>query len=196
MVVRKKTTPELKSERIPIDELQDVKRTPISVIADNIRSLDNVGLLFRLCDLARVEKLYLTGYTGYPKQTEDSRPKTIKERHSRRIEKTAVYAVPVQPWEYTLDAISLVKSLKEAGQTIIALEQTDKSVPYHKLAPSNYLLPLTIVLGHERHGVRQELLELADHVIDIPVLGSGNSHNVATACGIVLYHILEKTGRI
>lgn len=186
-MVKKKSTQDLVSERPTPETIGKLPRTPITVIADNIRSLDNVGLLFRLCELARIEKLYLTGYTGYP---------TFSERHKRHIEKTAVYAIPHQPWEYVEDPAPLVKKLKENNYHILALEQTDQSIPYHKLQPTHYNLPATILLGHEREGVRQELLELADTVVDIPILGLGNSHNVATACGIVLYKILEKTERI
>lgn len=202
-MVQKKTTQDLVSERPKPEELAQLPRTPITIIADNIRSLDNVGLLFRLCELARVEKLYLTGYTGYPKRPEDTRPKDIAARHQRRIEKTAVYAIPHQPWEYVEDPVPLIQKLKASGNQIIALEQTDNSIPYHKLSastadPPNWRasLPAALILGHEREGIRSELLELADTVIDIPILGLGNSHNVAVACGIVLYKILEQTGKI
>lgn len=183
-MVQKKSTQDLVSERPKPEALAKLPRTPITVIADNIRSLDNVGLLFRLCELAHVEKLYLTGYTGYP---------TFSERHRRRIEKTAVYAIPHQPWEYIQDPVPLVQNLQKQNYNILALEQTDQSTPYHT---ANYKLPATILLGHEREGIRQELLNLADTVIEIPILGLGNSHNVATACGIVLYDILAKTGKI
>lgn len=181
-MVQKKTTTDLINERLTPEEVAKLPRTPITIIADNIRSLDNVGLLFRLCELARVEKLYLVGYTGYP---------TFSDRHKRRIEKTAVYAVTPQPWEHVADPVPLVKELKQKGNQIIALEQTNESQPYHTI---HYSLPTTLIVGHEREGVRQELLDLADTLIEIPILGLGNSHNVATACGIVLYHILEKTG--
>lgn len=195
-MVQKKTTKDLVNERPTPEELAKLPRTPITVIADNIRSLDNVGLLFRLCELARVEKLYLTGYTGYPKREEDTRPKDIAERHQRRIEKTAVYAIPHQPWEYVEDPTPLVQKLKQSGHQVIALEQTDKSQPYHKLKAKSYKLPATLILGHEREGIRPELLELANTIIEIPILGLGNSHNVAVACGIVLYKILEQTKQI
>ncbi|HLD25520.1 MAG TPA: TrmH family RNA methyltransferase [Candidatus Andersenbacteria bacterium] len=185
---RKKTTEELVGERVAFAKAtahQD--RTPINIIADNIRSLDNVGLLFRLCELIRAEHLYLTGYTGYPGQS---------ERHTQRIGKTSVYAIPHQPWSHIEDPIPLVHKLKQAGNKIIALEQTDKSVPYNKLLLTDYYLPLTLILGHEREGVRQELLDLADAIIEIPILGLGNSHNVTISAGIVLYHILAKTGKL
>lgn len=183
-MVLKKTTDQLVQERPDSSTLQTLPRSPINVVVDNIRSLDNVGLLFRLCELARVEKLYLTGYTGRP---------GFNERHTRRIEKTAVYAVPYQPWEYIEDPVPLVRDLKENGSKIISLEQTTDSVAYHEV---EYQLPLTLIIGHERQGVRQELLDLSDLLIDIPILGMGNSHNVATATGIVLYEMLRKTGQI
>lgn len=186
-MVRKKTTTELVGERPTPEQLATLPRTPIAVIADNLRSLDNVGLLFRLCELVRAEHLYLTGYTGYPGQS---------ERHTKRIAKTAVYAVAHQPWSHHPDPVPLVKELKEKGYCIHALEQTDQSIPYHKLQTTNYSLPTVLILGHEREGVRQELLELADHIIEIPILGLGNSHNVAIAAGIVLYHILDKTDNL
>lgn len=192
----KKTTQELVKQRPDPEELKNLPRTPINVVMDNIRSLDNVGLVFRLCELARVNKLYLAGYTGYPRQDKDSRPEQVIDRHDHRIRKTAVYAVPHQPWEYVEDPLPLVETLKKEGNTIITLEQTDTSVAYNALSTQEYALPVTIIIGHERLGVRQELVDISDHVIEIPILGLGNSHNVATSCGIILYHILEKTGKI
>lgn len=188
---RKKTTAELVSERPSPEELAGLPRTPISVVVDNVRSLDNVGLIFRLCETARVERLYLTGYTGYPAVEKDTRPRAVIDRHQRRIEKTAVYALPHQPWEYVEDAVTLVSDLKAKGAHVVALEQTESSIPYHQ---ADYTLPMVLVVGHERRGVRDELLALANEVVEIPILGLGNSHNVATATGIVLYRALEKTG--
>jgi len=187
VIHKKKTTEELVGERPSSAELSKLPRTSISVVADNLRSLDNVGLLFRLCELVRAQHLYLTGYTGHPGQS---------ERHDNRISKTAVYAVPHQPWSHIEDPVPLLKKLKKQGHKIIALEQTSNSVPYHKVRITDYKLPVTLILGHERQGVRQELLNLADTIIDIPILGLGNSHNVTIAAGIVLYHILVKTRQI
>jgi tRNA G18 (ribose-2'-O)-methylase SpoU len=192
----KKTTEDLVGERPTPKAIKKMPRTPISVIVDNVRSLDNVGMIFRLCELARAEHLYLTGYTGYPKIPQDTRPQAVINRHDHRITKTAVYAVPHQPWTHREDPIALAKKLKKQGHKIIALEQTDTSVRYNQLQVTDYKLPVTIILGHERQGVRQELVDLADIIIDIPILGLGNSHNVATSCAIILYHILDKTGKI
>jgi len=87
----------------------------------------------------------------------------------------------------------LVELHKREGRQIVALEQTTSSVPYHR---AEYTAPVTLIVGHERLGVREELLSLSDTAIEIPVHGLGNSHNVATATGIALYRILDKLGRI
>lgn len=189
----KKTTQELVQERPAPEELFSLPRIPITVVADNVRSLDNVGLLFRLCELARVERLYLTGYTGHPRTPDDTREEGIIARHEHRIFKTAVYAMPFQPWTYVEDPVLLVRNLKEKGSLIVAAEQTAESSSYLKV---DYRLPLTLLIGHEREGVREELLLLADLEVEIPILGLGNSHNVSHAAAILLYHILAKTGQI
>jgi tRNA G18 (ribose-2'-O)-methylase SpoU len=192
-VVYKKTTHELVQERPSPEALQTLPRTPLTLVVDNVRSLDNVGLLFRLCEVARIERLILTGYTGHPRTPGDEREEGLITRHEHRIFKTAVYAVPFQPWEYIEDPVPTVQALKDDGYQIVALEQTAQSVPYHE---AEYALPIALIVGHERSGVRQELLELADTIAEIPILGHGNSHNVATAAGIVIYHILAQLGKI
>jgi len=192
-MIHKKTTEELVQERTALQKTQDEERTPMSVLVDNVRSLDNVGLLFRLCELARIEQLYLTGYTGHPRLENDEREEGLIARHEHRIMKTAVYAMPHQPWKYKEDPVPVVKEMKEEGTQIVVLEQTSNSIPYYK---ASYDLPLTLIVGHERKGVRQELIDMADTVIEIPVLGKGNSHNVAVSCGIVLYNMLVKTKQI
>ncbi len=173
------------------EKLATLPRTPIIVLADNVRSLDNVGLLFRLCELARIELLVLAGYTGYPRKEMDSRPEAIIARHDHRIQKTAVYALPYQPWIYEEKPVDFIQQKKQEGYTIIALEQTTDSIPYFAAI---YTLPTILIVGHERLGVSPELLELADTLIEIPILGIGNSHNVAMSTGIIVSHILEKTG--
>jgi 23S rRNA (guanosine2251-2'-O)-methyltransferase len=191
-VIKKKTTKELVGERPAPKILATLPRIPIIVVADNVRSLDNVGLLFRLCELARIELLVLAGYTGYPKKEEDTRPEGIIGRHNNRIQKTAVYALPYQPWKYEEDPVSFIQQKKQEGYQVIALEQTTDSIPYFQ---ATYILPTILIVGHERLGVSHELLELADTLIEIPILGIGNSHNVAMATGIIISNILEKTGQ-
>ncbi len=195
-VIKKKTTEELIQERPSPEELLDLPRTPLNVLVDNVRSLDNVGMIFRLCELARVNHLYLTGFTGHPRVPDDAREEGLIARQEHRIFKTAVYAASIQPWSYAEDPVSVVETLKEEGHRIIALEQTSTSVPYTELPVTSYELPATLIVGHERQGVRQELLDLADSIIEIPIRGIGNSHNVAIATGIIVYHILNETGNL
>jgi tRNA G18 (ribose-2'-O)-methylase SpoU len=195
-MIQKKTTEQLVQERPSPEELLDLPRTPLNVVVDNIRSLDNVGMIFRLCELARVNHLYLTGFTGHPRIPDDPREEGLIARHEHRIFKTAVYAANWQPWSYVEDPTPLVQQLKEEGHNIIALEQTSNSVAYNKLPATHYSLPTTLIVGHERQGVRQELIDLADTVIEIPIRGLGNSHNVAIATGIIVYHLLEETGQL
>jgi 23S rRNA (guanosine2251-2'-O)-methyltransferase len=190
----KKTTQDLVKERPSPEELAILERTPINIIVDNVRSLDNVGLIFRLCELSRVEHLYLTGYTGHPRKPNDDREEGLIARHEHRIMKTAVYALPHQPWSFHANPLEVTAKLKDEGHTLIAVEQTSTSRPYHELPIQDYQLPLTIIVGHEREGVREELLNQADHIVEIPIHGHGNSHNVSIATTIVLYHILEKSG--
>ena len=192
MIAKKKTTQELIHERPSAEELTVMPRVPIIVVADNIRSLDNVGLLFRLCELSRIELLVLAGYTGYPRAPKDTRPENVIARHDNRIRKTAVYALQHQPWLYTEDPSQIIAEKKQEGYQILALEQTDTSIPY---TATSFTLPTILIVGHERLGVRDELLQLADTVIEIPILGIGNSHNVAMATGIIISSILEKTGQ-
>ena len=195
-LTRKKTTEQLVQERPSPEEIVDLPRTPLTVLVDNVRSLDNVGMIFRLAELARLEHLYLTGYTGHPRIPDDSREEGLIARQEHRIFKTAVYAANFQPWSYAEDPVPVIEHLKKDGHRIIALEQTANSVPYHKLPTTHYQLPTTLIVGHERQGVRQELLDLADTIIEIPIRGLGNSHNVAMATAIIVYHILNETGQL
>ena len=181
----------MEKERAANRDLLVATRAPIYVVVDNVRSLDNVGLLFRLCELTRVKKLYLCGITGYPKgQLNDRRDVWKAERADQRIRKTAIYAVPFVPWEHSRSAFTVVKKLKSQGVAIVALEQAFGSTSYTQ---ASYRLPLALVVGHEIKGVSAKIVDLADEVIEIPTYGIGNSLNVAVATGLALYKIIEKT---
>ncbi len=174
-MIAKLTHAEIKSERPGIGELAAVKRFPVEVIAENIRSLYNVGSIFRTSDGALIEKLWLTGYTGFPPRKE--------------IDKTALGAVESVPWERSENTLSLLKSLRQEGKTIISLEHTNKSIPYNKF---DYTYPVCILLGNEVGGLSEESVSLCDYAIDIPMHGIKQSLNVSVAYGIVIYHIIEK----
>lgn len=186
--MHKLSTAELVAQKPEIEEFLQRPRHPISAVCDNVRSLMNVGLLFRLCDAALVERLYLCGITGYPPGPNDPRPPWVSERAGRVIDKTAIHTVEYQPWEYRPSTIELIRELKAQGQQIVVLEQTTKSVNY---ARAPYRFPLAMVVGHERAGVEDELLDQADLVVEIPMYGMGNSLNVAMSFGICVYEMIR-----
>ena len=156
------------------ETLQQAPRMPLTVVLDDIRSLHNVGSVFRTADGAGVEKLYLCGITGSPPQSE--------------IHKTALGAEERLPWEYQRDAAAVVMNLKRAGYRIVLLEQTDASGDYIRYVPDG---PLALIVGNEITGVADALVALADTAIEIPMAGIKNSLNVSVAFGIVVYHLRQ-----
>jgi tRNA G18 (ribose-2'-O)-methylase SpoU len=147
------------------------------LLLDDIRSLLNVGALFRTADGAGYDRVYLTGITPTPPRKE--------------ISKTALGAENFVSWEYYENPLEIVSILKQKGVSLICLEQTSKSIPYTELPE----LPSTcLILGNEISGVSPELRALADITIEIPMLGKKQSLNVATAGGICMYKIREKAG--
>jgi len=153
-------------------------RIPVSVVLDNIRSLHNVGAIFRTADGAGVEKLWLCGITGHPPQGE--------------IAKTALGAEESVPWEYARDIVEVVRQHKARGYQIVLLEQVDTSVPYDAFIPGG---PVCLVVGNEVEGVMDELEQLADVAVEIPMAGVKNSLNVAVAFGIVAFHLTHAFSR-
>ncbi|HOV08964.1 MAG: tRNA (guanosine(18)-2'-O)-methyltransferase [Spirochaetes bacterium ADurb.Bin218] len=165
---------ELKIRRPDKDELKQKSRFPIVVVAENIRSLYNVGSIFRTSDGALIEKLWLCGYTGYPPRKE--------------IDKTALGSVDTVPWEHSCDTVSVLKNLRNEGYTIVALEHTDCSQSYDEAI---YNFPLCIVLGNEVDGISDEALELCHSSVEIPMYGLKQSLNVSVAYGIIVYHLIS-----
>lgn len=173
--MQKLTHDEIAKNRRKIEDFPTVQRNPIYAMADNIRSLYNVGSMFRSSDGAVIERLYLTGYTPTPPRKE--------------IEKTALGATNTVPWEYHQDPMTAVEGLKRNGVKICVVELTDRSVPYYALEPKDF--PLCLVLGNEISGVSPTIIAAADMAIEIPMHGLKQSLNVAVAYGIVLYDCLR-----
>ena len=146
----------------------------LSVVLNDVRSLYNVGSIFRTADGAGVEKIWLSGITGTP-ETERS-----------RIGKTALGAEKKVPWEYQKDPLIPIRELKKKGYEIVLLEQIEESIPYQEYQPKG---PVCLVIGNEISGVSNELLGLADQAIEIEMSGLKNSLNVTVAFGIAAYHI-------
>lgn len=146
----------------------------IYTLVENVRSLYNVGAIFRTADGAGVDKIFLTGITGQPPQ--------------REIRKVALGAEESVPWEYAAQSLPLLEQLKSQGVQIVVLETTPNSRPYYAV---NYTLPLCLVVGHEFHGVSQEVIDAADLLVQIPMQGVKISLNVAVAFGIAVYEIIK-----
>jgi len=144
----------------------------ICLLAHNIRSLWNVGSLFRTCDAFAVEKLYLTGYTGTPPRKE--------------ITKTAIGAEEYVPWEQHEDPQGVIEKLKADGWRIVALEQTPDAADLESYEPPEKVL---LIIGHELTGVPEEQLTLCDDTVHIPMHGQKESLNVAVAAGIALHYL-------
>ena len=148
---------------------------PISVVLDNVRSLYNVGSIFRTSDAALIEKLYLTGITGTP--------------DNRGLHKTALGAQDTVAWAYEKDPGGVVRRLRETGYTLAVLEITDTPTPTTAL-PSD-VFPLCLVVGNELVGVRDELVQMADLALEIPQYGAKQSLNVAVAYGIAIFDLVR-----
>jgi tRNA G18 (ribose-2'-O)-methylase SpoU len=172
---RKLEFEEIFKDRPSVDDLKNLERRPIVALIENIRSMHNVGSIFRSSDGARIEELVLSGFTPVPPRPE--------------IAKTALGATDSVPWTYTDNSTSKIEELKNDGYTIYAVEQTNDSVVYTDV---EYTFPLCIIMGNEVDGVSDSLVEAADRAIEIPMLGLKHSLNVSVAYGIVLYNILSK----
>lgn len=150
-------------------------RLPLYVIVENVRSLWNVGSIFRSADGAGVTKLFLCGITGRPPRPE--------------ITKTALGAETTVPWQWFEDPAKAVALLHAEGIPVTVLEQTTGSVPLWR-AP--LALPMGLVIGNEVEGVSAHVVALADGAIDIPMYGKKESLNVAVACGVALFEIARR----
>jgi len=163
--------------RLSVDDYREAPKFPYCLILDDIRSLNNVGSVFRTADAFRAETLYLTGITGTPPH--------------RDITKTALGATESVHWQYAPDATTLVRELKAQGWLIAAIEQAEGSVWLNEFQP----IPnkkIAFVLGNEVTGVRESIVELADYVLEIPQFGTKHSLNVAVCAGILCWDYWTK----
>ncbi|MAF20443.1 MAG: RNA methyltransferase [Parcubacteria group bacterium] len=149
-----------------------MKKHNFYIICDNIRSLENIGSIFRTADALVVDKIFLCGICGRPP-------------HSK-ISKTALGAENNVAWEHYGQVWRVIDKLKKQGVNIIALEQTKHSLDYRKFKPK---FPLALVLGNEIKGICQSVLKKADEIVHLPMLGSKESLNISVAFGIIGYHL-------
>lgn len=160
--------------RLSPEEFKQAKKSPIVVVLDNIRSMHNVGSIFRTSDAFAIEKLYLCGITARPPH--------------RDIEKAALGATESVDWEYAENTLELVKNLKNDGYKILSIEQAVNSISlekFNKSASEKY----AVVFGNEVDGVDQDVITNSDACIEIPQFGTKHSFNVSVTAGIVLWHL-------
>lgn len=168
----------LKHEEIPrlsTDEVARAPRHPVVVVVDSVRSIYNVGSIFRTSDAVHLRHLYLTGITGTPDH--------------RGVHKTALGAQDTVPWSHHQDAAVLVTRLRAQGYTIAALEITDTPTLSGDILPEHY--PLCLIVGNEVSGVSEALLALSDLALELPQYGAKQSLNVAVAYGIAVYDLVR-----
>lgn len=158
----------------------------IVVIAHNIRSTHNVGSLLRTAEGLGVQKVYLTGYTPYPKSTHDVRLPHIAAKIEKQIDKTALGAQHTLVWDYCRDIVKLITKLKKSGYQLTALEQAPHAIKLQRYKPPQ---KIALLLGREVEGIEPELLKQSDVVLEIPMQGHKESFNVVQAAAMALYHL-------
>jgi tRNA G18 (ribose-2'-O)-methylase SpoU len=173
--MRKLLNAEIKNIRLNPSDIKNILRNPVTILLDNVRSLYNVGSIFRTCDAALAKELVLAGFTPHPPRAE--------------IEKTALGAVDTVPWRYFKSTIEAIDKLKSEGNNIIAVEITDASRNYDNLKIVDF--PLCLILGNELTGIDNQILDMCDDAIEIPMYGVKHSLNVSVATGIVLFEAIK-----
>lgn len=173
--MRKLLHAELSAQRLSTEDVAAVQRHPIALLLDNIRSLYNVGSIFRTADAALASELVLCGFTPSPPRKE--------------IEKTALGAVDTVPWSYYRRVADAIADLKSRGYTVLALELTDNSRSYDALQEPEF--PVCLVLGNEVTGIDDSVLAMCDGAVQIPMYGVKHSLNVGVAAGIALFEAVR-----
>jgi tRNA G18 (ribose-2'-O)-methylase SpoU len=163
--------------RLSPEAYKQSEKIPMVVVLDNIRSLHNVGSVFRTCDAFRIEKLFLCGLTCPPPHSE--------------IHKTALGAEFSVDWIYSENVFQTIESLKENGYVVLAVEQTHGSLSLNDVVLDGNK-KYAVVLGNEVKGVQQAVVDECDGCIEIPQFGTKHSLNVSVATGIVLWHFFQK----
>lgn len=163
--------------RISIEEFKDSNKIPLVVVLDNIRSLNNIGSVFRTCDAFRLEEIVLCGITATPPNVE--------------IHKTALGAENSMNWRYFDETISAINDLKDKGYKVYSIEQTENSIPLESfsIVPTD---KYAIVFGHEVHGVSQDVIDASNGSIEIPQFGTKHSLNISVSAGIVIWDIFKQ----
>ena len=175
--VRMRKIRTIEMQRLTIDEFRESEKLPLIVVLDDVRSMYNIGSVFRTCDTFRVESLYLCGICQTPPSTE--------------IHKTALGAEDSVDWKYFKTALEAVDELKKQGYTVFSVEQVEHSTKLQTFVPQRGQ-KYAVVLGNEVKGVHQEVVDASDDCLEIPQLGTKHSMNVSVTAGIIIYKFAEE----
>lgn len=168
-------------DRKSIEDFKTAKKTPIVIVLDDIRSLHNIGSVFRTSDAFLIEKIYLCGITAIPPNKE--------------IHKTALGATETIVWEYQENVLDVISNLKKENVSVFAIEQVENSIflnDFEVKKEKKYAL----VFGNEVFGVNQKAVEICDGTIEIPQLGTKHSLNIAVSAGIVVWDLFSKLNKL
>jgi tRNA G18 (ribose-2'-O)-methylase SpoU len=167
--------------RISVDEFKSTPKTPLIIVLDNIRSLNNIGSVFRTSDAFLIEKIYLCGICATPP--------------NKDIHKTALGATESVAWEYVESTVDLVQKLKAENIKVLAIEQAENSTKLDTFYPEKKQ-KYAIVMGNEVKGVQQEVVNTSDFCIEIPQVGTKHSLNISVTTGVVIWDLFTKMNRI
>lgn len=163
--------------RASVPEFKEQEKLPVTVVLDNVRSMHNVGSIFRTCDGFAVEQVVLCGITGQPPH--------------RDIEKTALGATQSVNWVYYANPVEAARQLRKGGYQIIAIEQAESSIMLNKFEPAK-AQKYALIFGNEVNGVSDEVMNMVDACIEIPQFGTKHSFNVVVSAGIVLWQFMTR----
>lgn len=164
-------------DRLDVDTFKEAEKTPLIIILDNVRSLNNIGSVFRTADAFLVEKIYLCGITATPPHKD--------------IRKTALGATASVVWEYRENTVNLIDDLKFEGYTVLALEQTENAKMLNTFVVDKRK-KYALIFGNEVKGVSQEAVDRCDTVVEIPQFGTKHSLNIAVSVGVVVWDFWSK----
>lgn len=163
--------------RLSVDEFKEAQKTPLIIVLDNIRSLNNIGSVFRTSDAFLIEKIYLCGITAKPPHKD--------------IHKTALGSTDTVAWEYAENTLDVIEKLKKSQVVICAIEQAENTIMLNDFKPEANCT-YALVFGNEVKGVSQEVVNASDVVIEIPQFGTKHSLNISVSCGVVIWDVFSK----
>lgn len=164
-------------DRLSVEDFRKVDKVPITVVLDNVRSLHNIGSVFRTADAFRLEGIYLCGITATPPH--------------REIHKTALGATESVSWRYWKKTTEAIRDLKEKGYMVFSVEQAEGAVSLEQVRLSDGQ-KYALIFGHEIRGVEQQVVNMSDQCIEIPQYGTKHSLNVSVAAGVVIWELFRQ----